>query len=47
MIKNFVDLDKGQTFVESEVGVGGIFTIIWWWNLAKENIDEKNSSNWR
>ena len=23
MFKNFVDLDKGQTFVESEVGVGG------------------------
>jgi K+-sensing histidine kinase KdpD len=28
IIKNFVDLDKGQTFLESEVGVGGIFTII-------------------
>ncbi|NEN93947.1 MAG: ATP-binding protein, partial [Okeania sp. SIO3H1] len=45
IVKNFVDLHRGQIFVESEVGVGTTFTVILPLNLEKENIDEKNSSD--
>ncbi|MGD1717749.1 PAS domain-containing sensor histidine kinase [Dapis sp. BLCC M172] len=45
IVKNFVYLHRGQIFLESEVGVGSTFTVILPLNLAKENIDEKNSSD--
>ncbi|NES91951.1 PAS domain-containing sensor histidine kinase, partial [Okeania sp. SIO2B9] len=45
IVKNCVDLHRGQIFVESEVGVGTTFTVILPLNLEKENINEKNSSD--
>ncbi len=45
IVKNFVDLHRGHIFVESEMGIGTIFTVVLPLKLSKENIDEKNSSD--
>ncbi len=43
IVKSFVDLHRGQIFVESAVWEGTTFTIVLPLILEKESIDEKNS----